>query len=44
VRQLEQFWLTVIDGEPPRNTLADARRDQALLVQMAQKSHETEMN
>lgn len=43
VRQLQQFWLTVTDGEQPHNTLADARRDQALLVQMAQKSHETEM-
>jgi predicted dehydrogenase len=43
VRQLEQFWVTVTEGEEPRNTLADARRDQALLVEMAQKSHETEM-
>lgn len=40
VTQLEQFWKTVVKGEQPRNTLADARRDQAILVAVAQKSQE----
>lgn len=35
VLELESFWSAVVEGTPQRNTIADARRDQALLVELA---------
>ncbi len=35
VRELEGFWAAAVEGRPPRNTLEEARRDQALLCDLA---------
>ena len=40
VRELDYFWSAVVEGRPARNTIADARRDQALLIAMAQRAQE----
>jgi predicted dehydrogenase len=34
LRELEYFWGTVVEGQPPRNTVEQARRDQALLCEL----------
>ena len=34
-RQLDHFWACIVRGASPRNTVAEARRDQALLIAMA---------
>jgi predicted dehydrogenase len=35
VTELESFWSAIVEGTPQRNPLAEARRDQALLIAMA---------
>lgn len=41
VRQLVAFRDTIVNQAPARNTVADARRDQALLIDMARKAQAT---
>jgi hypothetical protein len=36
VRELAWFWSAIVEGAPQRNIVAEAQRDQALLVAMAQ--------
>jgi predicted dehydrogenase len=38
VRELEGFWSNIVKGTPGRNPIAQARRDQALLIAMARKA------
>ena len=38
VRELEHFWGAVVENREPRNTAAEARADQALLIAMAQRA------
>ena len=38
IRELEQFGHAIVQGRPVRNTAAEARRDQALLIAMAQRA------
>jgi predicted dehydrogenase len=38
VRELKGFWSAVVNGEPVRNTVEHARRDQALLCEMGRRA------
>lgn len=40
VRELQHFWKAVVRGDQARNTLPDARQDQALLIEMAGKAQD----
>lgn len=40
VRELAHFWESIVNGGQARNTIAEARRDQKLLIEMAQKAQQ----
>jgi hypothetical protein len=38
VRELGHFWASIVRGDPARNTVVDARKDQNLLIELARKA------